>query len=70
MDTSQDIAQQIGRKEISEALGVGIKAISNACVAGSFPASWYAEIKALCDERGIDCPLCAFNFKTPSPKAS
>jgi hypothetical protein len=47
-----------------EALGVGFHAIRYARNAGTFPGNWYGTLLAMCDERGIDCPLDLFTWKT------
>lgn len=57
------IADRIGRVELASAVGVSKAAVSNAVVTNRFPASWYAVIKDICNTAGIECPLCAFNFK-------
>lgn len=69
MTNTQHIADQIGQRQIATALGVGTTAVSNAVVRGSFPTSWFLVVKRLCDERGVDCPETAFNFKLPSDDA-
>ncbi|WP_109464387.1 helix-turn-helix domain-containing protein [Albibacillus kandeliae] len=58
------ICDGVGRKELADRLGVGKASITNALREGAFPASWYMEVKALCDASGLDCPLEAFNFRS------
>lgn len=50
-------------------LGVGSYAIRHAYYAGVIPAAWYAEVAALAEKAGVECPLSAFSFKgnTPAP---
>lgn len=67
MDASK-ICDALGRRTIKEALGVTKASVSHAVKAKSFPASWYPVIKDLCDERGLDCPVSVFNFKSPSQR--
>jgi hypothetical protein len=66
MMNASEICDALGRKTIKEALGVTKASVSHAASAGSFPASWYPIIKGLCDTRGLECPVDAFNFKSPS----
>ncbi|MCB1351583.1 MAG: hypothetical protein KDK03_02470 [Rhodobacteraceae bacterium] len=60
--TAADICDAVGRQKIAERIQRGRSAVSNAAVVGRFPASWYLEVKALCDEVGVECPLSAFGF--------
>lgn len=66
MNTPEEIAGAVGRKELAERLGVGLTAVSNAVVAGAFPSSWYPVVSDLCRERNVACPLSAFKFRPPS----
>lgn len=60
----KELSNALGQRAISERLPkVGQTAVSNAVVRGAFPSSWYLAVRALCDERGIECPDGAFNFK-------
>ena len=68
MKLSQTICDNLGRKNIAERLGVGPTSVSNASVAGVFPASWYLVVKEMCDEVGIECPVESFSFKSALPK--
>ncbi|MFC4668360.1 hypothetical protein ACFO5X_07335 [Seohaeicola nanhaiensis] len=56
------ICEQLGRKRISERIGVGKTAVGNAVSDGLFPARWWREIKEMCDEQGLECPVDLFNF--------
>jgi hypothetical protein len=47
-------------------LGVTKHAIRAARRFGSFPASWYAPLADMCERAGIECPIEAFNWRTPS----
>lgn len=47
-------------------LGVKERSVRLARERGVFPASWYPQVKAACERLGLECPLGAFNFKTPS----
>jgi sialic acid synthase SpsE len=67
MNTARKIINELGRASVGEAVGLGEKSISRAAVDGSFPASWYAALKKLCDQNGIECPVSAFNMRQ-SPK--
>lgn len=61
--TAAHIADIIGRQRLSLNLNVGLTAISNACVAGRFPAAWYNKMRVLCGERDIECPVELFNWR-------
>lgn len=67
MTTVSDICDQIGRGRIADSLGVGTTAVSNAVVAGAFPAKWYLVVHQLCLEAGIECPQALFNFTSVAP---
>lgn len=56
------LADLIGRRKLAEELGVRTTAVSNAVVAGAFPARWFAVIERLCAEVGEPCPREAFTF--------
>lgn len=59
------ICDALGRKTVAERLGVRPTAVSNAVTDGRFPARWFPVVRGMCEERGLDCPENAFNFKTP-----
>lgn len=63
MTTASILADAVGRKNMADALGVGLTAVSNAVVRGWFPSSWFLAVKALADRRGIDCPPDLFKMK-------
>lgn len=69
-DHVEHLADTISRRLIAARVGVGMTAVSTAISRGKFPASWFVEMQALCEERGIDCPVEAFNFKVPSSDTS
>jgi hypothetical protein len=54
MMTAFDLANAIGRKKIADTLGVGMTAVSNAVVRGSFPASWFLAIQSLSEDLGLE----------------
>lgn len=64
MNKVSEICETVGRDAIMQRLGVKKSAVSNAVIAGQFPASWYAEVRALCEGAQIDCPIDAFGFKS------
>lgn len=68
--TTHEIADAIGRKEMAEALGIGLTAVSNRVVEGKFPPSWFVIVKSLCDEKDIECPESLFGMKRILDKAS
>lgn len=63
MKNTSKFADAVGRKEMALALGVGATAISNAVVAGSFPAAWFDALEALAKDRGADCPRDLFAWR-------
>lgn len=63
MITTEKIADALGRKEMAQALGVGLTSISNAVVRGSFPASWFFVVTRLAGDAGVSCPPCLFQMK-------
>lgn len=63
MVTTFDIAESIGRVRLAEALGVGVTAVSNAVVAGKFPAAWYVCVNELCSKVEQECPPRLFGMK-------
>jgi len=63
METVKTIIKTLGREPLALALGVGVKAVGAASVAGRFPANWYLIIKALCGAAGLHCPDALFSFK-------
>lgn len=66
MNTAQDIASELTQAQIARALGVGVTAVNNALQrGGKFPSGWFTVVRSLCEERGLECPEGAFNFKAP-----
>lgn len=57
---AHQIIKALTPQTIMESLGVTEFSIRNAKRERMFPARWYAPIKELCDERGLECPLGAF----------
>lgn len=69
-DTStQLICDALGRKRMAERLGVGLPAISNAAADGQFPAKWFAVLRDMCAEAGVECPEALFKFIGADPVA-
>jgi len=65
MKSTLEIGAALGRKEMALELGVGFSAVSNAVVAGVFPAKWYLVITSMCEAKGVDCPDSLFTFAAP-----
>lgn len=65
---ASDICDALGRKAIADRIGVGLTAVSNASVDGGFPAKWFAVLREMCAEVGIECPERLFNFIQPNAK--
>ncbi|MBU2868972.1 helix-turn-helix domain containing protein [Pacificibacter marinus] len=70
MMTAFDLANAIGRKKIADTLGVGMTAVSNAVVRGSFPASWFLAIQSLSEDLGLEFeyPPELFNMRMAENK--
>ena len=69
--TASSICDALGRSAIADRLGVQATAVSNASVAGTFPASWFTALRAMCSEAGLVCPESLFRFKaTSAPDAT
>jgi hypothetical protein len=60
------ITDALGADAMSQRLGVTPHSIRHARATKAFPASWYAPLLDMCAAAGIDCPLNAFNWKTPN----
>ena len=63
VNKAKKIIDAIGRDVISQHFGFSAHSIVAALTSKSMPASWYREIKMLCDKAEIDCPMDAFNWK-------
>lgn len=63
MSNALDFADAVGRKNIADALGVGLTAVSNAVTRGRFPSSWFMACKGLADQAGVDCPSDLFGMR-------
>jgi len=68
--TVSDLCDALGRKEIAARLEVGAAAVSNASSDGLFPAGWYAVIREMCQESGLNCPDTLFNFRPANSRRS
>jgi hypothetical protein len=67
MITVEHICESIGRASLARRLGVGLTAISNACVAGVFPAKWFLIVSEMCQQADIECPSALFSFLGAGP---
>lgn len=70
MNTTSHIADALGRKKIADALGVGLTAVSNAVVRGSFPASWFVAVSKLARDANVECPPHLFQMKGVDDEAA
>jgi hypothetical protein len=68
--TVHHITDTLTAAAICAELGVTPHSIRYARTTGAFPASWYANLRRMCDEVGIPCPLSAFNWKSVAKKTS
>jgi hypothetical protein len=57
---SAQFADAIGRKEIADAVGVGLTAVSNAVVRQAFPASWFSACQRLAIQKKVPFPADLF----------
>ncbi len=64
-----EITDALDADEVCERLGVKPRSLRLARERGVFPASWYPIMRDVCAASGIDCPICAFNWKAPQQKA-
>lgn len=62
--TVGDVIELVGADVIQQRCDVSPYSIRAAIRDGRFPASWYRVLHELCHERGQQCPMCLFNFKT------
>ena len=63
MTTASELADALGRKNIADALGVGLTAVSNAVVRGIFPSSWFLVMRELAENAGVSCPPGLFKMR-------
>lgn len=64
------ITDALGSAAIERGLGVSEHSVRHARTTGAFPASWYEFLSGECGKEGIDCPMSAFNMKSPSASSS
>ena len=60
--SAEQVAERLGRAKIGSAVGVGLTAVSNAVVAGLFPASWYDDMDRLGRDTGVEVPRSVFRW--------
>ena len=60
--SAHKIIEALTSKVIQDKLGITEFSILAAKRKRRFPARWYAPIKQLCDEKGIECPIDAFTW--------
>lgn len=65
--TVKRICDEIGRKTIADALGVGVTSVSNFVVENKFPAKAFLVVQSLCRPQGLDCPEHLFSFVELKP---
>lgn len=59
------IIEGLGAERIKAMFGAADRTIRHAQATGRFAAGWYGPLKKACDEAGIECPMEAFNWKSP-----
>ena len=57
------IVREVGQGALASLIGVSVHSIRYAKTTGIFPSSWYPSVLRLASERGLECPLSAFNWK-------
>jgi len=60
---AETFLESVGRKALSDKLGVGLTALSNASVANKFSNSWYEVIKEISKKEGLEFPKHLFNMR-------
>lgn len=66
MQTTQDVADALGRAEMAARIGVGLTAISAAVSEGAFRPSWYMEIRDMAAEKDVAVSDHLFRWKGAS----
>ena len=69
MINAHAIIKNIGRKRLSQQLGVKYVTVSAAAVSGRFPAAWYPTIQRLAAEYDLTVPDDLFNWRVPQDAA-
>lgn len=62
--------ESVGRETLSDRLGVGLTAISNASVANKLSNGWYEAIEDICKDKGLEFPKHLFNMRGRSVENS
>lgn len=68
MSTPTAIIDALGVSQLSAKLGVGKSAVLNARNKPLLPGRWYAPVREMCAEAGLECPLGLFNWSRPAPE--
>lgn len=63
MTPAEQFAAAVGRRNIADAAGVGLTAVSNAVVRGRFPSSWFLICQELAEKAGVACPPELFGMR-------
>jgi len=63
MNEARNLINHLGRQAVAGALGVDDSSISHAYRVGKLPAAWYAPLKRMADEKGLEVPLCLFAWR-------
>ena len=63
MTSVKDIVEILGRAEIQKRLALGTQSVTNCISENEFPARYYAVLKEMADEKGVDLPLSIFNWR-------
>jgi len=67
---AREIIEAVGAGNICERLGVSHHSVRAAKTAGTFPASWFMWMRSLCDEHHVECPMEAFNWRSPEQRSA
>lgn len=62
---THQITDALGTDKIAAHFGVSERTVRLARTTGEFAASWYKDLAILTKDAGIECPMDAFNWKSP-----
>jgi hypothetical protein len=66
---AETFADNIGRKVLADAFGVGLTAVSKSIVRGRFPSSWFDSCSKMAASKGVPCTPDLFGQKVVRLKA-
>ncbi len=63
MKTVPEVYEKIGRARIQKQLDLKASSLTDALTDGRFPARWYAPMKKMAEEDGLELPLSLFHWR-------